>query len=115
MEKYEDEFELIVSHTTRPQREGESEGVDYFFVSEVDFEERQKREEFLEFTLYNGNLYGTCCEEVQKVLGEEKFPLLDLDLNGVLSAFNLLGKQNFFGVWIDAPEKKVLLERLSLR
>ena len=75
----------------------------------------KKKEEFLEYTLYNGNFYGTSFNEIQRILDAGRHPLLDLDLNGVLSSFNSLGKENYFGIWIDAVDSKVLTERLVCR
>ena len=75
----------------------------------------KENNQFLEYTVYNNNLYGTSLEEVTRVLEAGRHPLMDLDLNGVSSSFKALGKENYFGVWIDAPEKKILLERLLHR
>ena len=115
MAKFEDRLELGVSHTTRPSRLGEEDALDYFFVDVAQFEHIKNSEGFLEYTLYNGHLYGTSFCEIERILETGKHPLLDLDLNGVLSAFNSIGKENYFGVWIDAPDQKVLTERLLLR
>jgi guanylate kinase len=104
-----------VSHTTRGRREGEEDGLDYIFVDTQHFEDLKSQNELLEYTLYNGNLYGTSFAEIQKILEKGKYPIMDLDLNGVLSSFKALGKENYFGVWIDAPEQKILLERLLHR
>jgi len=55
-------FDRIVSHTTRKPRPGEIDGVDYYFVSEDEFNQI----EMLEFVEYNGNLYGASVQEFQK-------------------------------------------------
>lgn len=55
-------FNRIVSHTTRKPRPGEQDGVDYYFVSEDEFNQI----EMLEFVEYNGNLYGASVQEFKK-------------------------------------------------
>jgi guanylate kinase len=106
---------LAISHTTRPQRPGEIDKSDYFFVDLKDFEGLKNKEEFLEYTNYNNNFYGTSFSEIERIMSENKYPLLDLDLNGVLSGFNAFGKENYFGVWIDVPDQKILKHRLTYR
>lgn len=49
----------VISHTTRPERHGEKDGVDYFFVSNYDFNKKLKNKEFAETGSYNGWLYGS--------------------------------------------------------
>ena len=52
-------FTYSISMTTRKPREGEVDGVDYYFVSEEEFESRIKQGRFLEFARFVGNYYGT--------------------------------------------------------
>jgi len=62
----EKQFECLkrcVSHTTRPKREGEVEGVDYFFVSNEEFEEKIDHDEFVEYEVFNKWYYGTTKKE----------------------------------------------------
>ena len=58
-------IQKFITHTTRPIRVGEENGVDYFFVTKEEFEELLKQDFFIEHTLYNGNYYGTSKKEVQ--------------------------------------------------
>jgi guanylate kinase len=55
-----------VSHTTRPQRFGEEDSREYFFISKEEFERRIKDGDFLEYAEVHGNLYGTSLTESEK-------------------------------------------------
>ena len=54
----------VVTTTTRPMREGEVNGRDYFFITKEQFEEMIKNEKFVEYTIYNGNFYGSQKDQV---------------------------------------------------
>ena len=59
---------LSVSATTRAMREGEAEGVDYYFKTREQFEELIAEGGVLEYTVYNGNYYGTLKSEAERLL-----------------------------------------------
>jgi len=71
-----------VSCTTRSIRPGETNGQDYHFISKSDFEDRIKRDEFLEWAEVHGNYYGTSCSYVEQVLNEGHDLLLEIDVQG---------------------------------
>ncbi|MFB3068147.1 MAG: guanylate kinase [Acidobacteriota bacterium] len=71
-----------VSHTTRQPREGEREGVDYFFVSKDDFQKMVEQDAFLEYAHVYGNDYGTSRDFVDAKLDAGYDVLLDLDVQG---------------------------------
>ncbi len=73
-----------VSATTREIRAGETDGVDYFFVTCEEFEKMEKAGELLETTCYNGNSYGTPKKFVEKVLSQGKVAILVIDVAGAL-------------------------------
>ena len=56
----------IVTTTTRPKRKGEVNGVDYFFVDKGQFEKMIREDKFVEYTLFNGNLYGSTKDQISK-------------------------------------------------
>jgi guanylate kinase len=70
-----------VSHTTRPPRPSEKDGVDYHFVSERDFKRMVREERFLEHACVHGFLYGTSRAEVVKK-GRRGDVVLDIDVQG---------------------------------
>ena len=73
---------LAVSATTRAQRPGEVDGVHYWFLGEAEFERRVAAGEFLEYVDYVGSRYGTLRSEIDRLRGEGKAPLLELETEG---------------------------------
>lgn len=71
-----------VSHTTRPRREGETEGADYHFVSGAEFAAMVSAEQFLEYASYNDNLYGTSWQAIDAPLAEGFDVLLEIEVQG---------------------------------
>ncbi len=78
------ELALAVSATTRPQRPGEEDGVDYWFLDRAEFDRRIEAGEFLEWVDYVGNRYGTLNSEIDRLLEAGKAPLLELETGGAL-------------------------------
>lgn len=75
-------LELSVSHTTRPPRQGERDGVDYHFVDEAGFLALVRDDRFLEHAEYNGNLYGTSWDAIEAPLAEGRDVLLEIEVQG---------------------------------
>jgi guanylate kinase len=75
---------LAVSATTRPQRPGEEDGVDYWFLERERFDEKRLAGEFLEWVDYVGNRYGTLNSEIDRLRSAGKAPLLELETDGAL-------------------------------
>lgn len=79
------ELEVAVSATTRQQRPGESDGVEYWFLTESDFVARVGAGEFLEHVRYvSGKRYGTLRSEITRIAGEGRVCVLELELDGAL-------------------------------
>lgn len=77
-------FKLSISYTTREKREGEVEGVNYFYVSKEAFKESINNHEFLEYAEFSGNYYGTKRAYVQKKLNEKQDLMLEIETQGAL-------------------------------
>ncbi|MDD2259104.1 MAG: hypothetical protein WC278_00610 [Bacilli bacterium] len=77
----------VVTCTTRKKRVGEEDGVDYYFLTFEEFNDKIANNEFLEYTLYNKNYYGTLKKEVSK----EK--ILIIEANGFYSLKKIIPKQ----------------------
>lgn len=77
-------FSLSISFTTREKREGEIEGVNYFYVSKEEFKQSLENNEFLEWAEFSDNCYGTKKAFVQKCLRENKDLILEIDTQGAL-------------------------------
>lgn len=73
---------FAVSCTTRPPRPGETEGADYFFVTEEQFETRVRKDDFLEYAEVHGRRYGTPRSEVEARVRRGQDVLLDIDVQG---------------------------------
>lgn len=71
-----------VSSTTRMPREGEVDGVNYFFISKDEFEKKIKNDEFLEYNFYNGNYYGTSKKVVLEKINQGINVFFEIDVNG---------------------------------
>ena len=71
-----------VSLTTRKQRPGEVDGVNYFFVSKAEFERAQKAGELLESAEFVGNYYGTSLKQVEQLRNQGKNVILEIEVQG---------------------------------
>ena len=74
-----------ISATTRPQRPGEIDGRNYFFMTRCEFEQMIAEEKLLEYTEYVGNYYGTPESQVDSALAQNSDILLDVEVNGALN------------------------------
>ena len=73
-----------ISMTTREKREGEQEGVNYFYVSREQFEQAVRDGKMLEYAEFVGNYYGTPLEYVEKLRNEGKNVLLEIEVQGCM-------------------------------
>ena len=71
-----------VSSTTRNPREGEINGINYFFISRDEFEDKIKNGEFLEYNYYNDNYYGTSKKMVLDKINSGIDVFMEIDVNG---------------------------------
>ena len=75
-------IEVAISHTTRAKRNGESDGVNYYFVSRDNFVALQKKEGFAEFAEVFGNFYGTSKTEIERITNKGRDIVLEIDWQG---------------------------------
>ena len=104
---------LSVSFTTRAPRPGELHGREYFFVSETEFQERERNGEFLESAKVHGNFYGTSRLVIEENMQGDKDVLLEIDWQGAQQV-----RQYFpdaVGIFILPPSIAALEERLRAR
>ena len=73
---------LSISHTTREKRLNEKDGVDYFFTDKKSFEDKIKKNDFLEYATVFDNYYGTSQETVNTQVSQGKTVILELDWQG---------------------------------
>jgi guanylate kinase len=102
-----------ISATTRTPRSGETDGVDYYFMTVEKFVEKRDRGEFLEWAEYSGNLYGTLEAEVERVLGEGRHAVLDIEVEGAKQVRER--RSDVVSIFVLPPTAETLVERLSGR
>lgn len=106
---------FAVSATTRPPREGERDGVNYYFMTEEQFRDHITEGDFVEFEeVYPGRFYGTLRSEVERIIGDGHNIILDLDVNGALGVKQLYGDRAMT-VFIAPPSLDELRRRLEFR
>lgn len=111
---YPDKFAFSVSHTTRPIREGEVDGVHYHFISKEDIEMKIANEEFLEACNVHGNIYGTSKQALSVVRDSRKIAIIEMDVQGAQKLKTKQGNLNFYYIFISADEAE-LEKRLAGR
>jgi guanylate kinase len=102
-----------VSHTTRPPRRGEVDGVHYCFVAREGFEKMIEAHEFVEWAIVYDHLYGTPVSSVDSTLSSGRDLLLDLDIQGAQEIKKQFPEATL--IFILPPSLKILHERLKRR
>jgi guanylate kinase len=109
----EPEVELSVSYTTRAPRNGETDGVDYRFVTRDAFLAMAGRGEFLESAEVHGNLYGTSQAWIDARMREGRDIVLEIDWQGAQQVRRLV--PSAIGVFVLPPSLEALRRRLTAR
>lgn len=104
-----------ISACTRKPREGEKNGVDYYFLDEADFRQKIDEDAFVEWEMvYAGKYYGTLKTELERIWSSGRYPLVDIDVMGALAVMNKYHEQ-CLTIFIQAPSVEVLRQRLISR
>jgi guanylate kinase len=98
------DLEVAVSATTRPQRPGEEDGRDYWFHSEAEFVRRIEAGDFLEHVKFVGARYGTLASEIDRIGGEGKVCILELEIDGALKVQEEVAEAVTLFIASDVPE-----------
>jgi guanylate kinase len=106
-------LEFSVSHTTRRQRSGEVEGVDYHFVSTAEFHRLVDAGAFLEWAVYNDHHYGTSWRSLEEPLGSGTDVLLEIEIQGASQVRERRRDARF--LFLLPPSIEALRERLEAR
>jgi len=104
---------VSVSHTTRPVRPGELDGINYHFVSVDAFKKMFDEHEFLETAEVYGNFYGTSKQCVRKTLDQGKDVILEIEWQGARQVRKLFPEA--VSIFILPPNKAALKQRLESR
>lgn len=106
-------IQVSVSHTTRPSRNGETDGLDYHFVSHQQFEKMVESQQFVEHAKVHSNYYGTSEEWLNATLNQGVDVILEIDWQGAEQV-----RQKFphsKSIFILPPSKQALFDRLKGR
>lgn len=108
-------FEFSISATSRQPRQGERDGVDYYFLSPEVFEERVKQGQFLEWEeVYAGTRYGTLKSEIDRIWDNGHVIIFDVDVNGGMNIKRYFGP-DALAIFVMPPSVEVLEQRLCSR
>ena len=113
--RYFDCFGFSISATSRAPREGEVEGVDYYYLSREEFARRVAAGDFLEWEeVYEGTCYGTLKSEVERLWSEGRVAVFDVDVKGGCNIKRHFGA-DALSIFVMPPSVEVLEERLRNR
>jgi guanylate kinase len=104
-----------VSACSRPMRQGETDGKDYYFLSEEEFRQRISQGDLLEWQeVYPGSFYGTLRSETDRLLGAGQNVIFDVDVVGGLNIKKIFGDRSL-AIFVQPPSFEVLRQRLIAR
>ncbi|MFA5480936.1 MAG: guanylate kinase [Bacilli bacterium] len=104
-----------VSMTTRKKRESEVEGVDYFFVSNEEFDQHIRNNDFLEWAEFVGNRYGTPKKYVDDLRKQGKNVVLEIEVQGTKQVLNTYKGSNVISIFVIPPTFEDLEKRIRHR
>lgn len=109
------EISFSISCTTRLKRENEVNGKDYYFLTEKEFNEKIKNNEFIEYEeVYKGRFYGTLHSEIERLWNQGKHVIFDIDVKGGINLKKQF-KDRALAIFIAPPSLKDLEKRLKNR
>ena len=115
MDNFKLKLSYSISMTTRPQREKEIDGVDYYFVSNEEFDRNIKENNFLEWEEFVGNRYGTPKDKVEKLRKEGKHVLLEIEVNGASEVMSKVNDDRIISFFLMPPNIEALESRIRRR
>lgn len=110
-----EDITTLPSYTSRAMREGEAEGVQYYFISKEQFEEKIRQNDFYEYDLHHGNYYGTSRELMNEKIKQGKIIVKDIEVNGTENLIKLLANDTRIVTIFLKVEKEELKRRLIER
>lgn len=115
MENEDLKLVFSISMTTRLPRQGEKDGVDYFFVTEDVFDQNLKNNNFLEHATFVNNRYGTPKDYVEKLLDKGYNVFIEIDVQGALQVKENVKGDNLVLVFLIPPSIEELENRIRSR
>lgn len=108
-------LEFSISATTREPRRGETDGVNYYFMSPEEFKEAIANDELVEYEeVYEGRFYGTLKREIERIQSNGDNVILDIDVKGGINVKEKYG-DNALSIFIQPPSIDTLRHRLLSR
>lgn len=111
--KLDKTFKFSITCTTREKREHERDGVDYFFLSDEEFNNKIKNGEFLEWAEVHGKKYGTLRKTVENILSENKIPIMTIDVVGAINVKKIFIEALL--IFVLPPNLDIMVDRLKRR
>ena len=111
--KRNENLTLSISYTSRKMRPGETEGIEYKFVSLNEFERKIENEEFLEYVNYSANYYGTGKKEIKELLDQGKDVILEIEVRGAQKVKEIFPETIL--IFIMAPSMEEVKRRIKAR
>lgn len=108
-------LEFSISACSRPKRENEKHGVDYYFLSVNEFKNLIKQDQFIEWEeVYPDRFYGTLKKEIERIWKNKHIVLFDVDVKGGIHLKNIF-REKAISIFIAPPSVEILKERLINR
>ena len=104
-------FTKVVTHTTRPKRNGEQDDSDYYFETKETFFDKH----YLEYVTYDDNYYGSSFEGLERALKQTKRAVIVLDTQGVLTYLDKLPAELLTVIFLELPSKAVQVKSFYAR
>lgn len=104
-----------ISMTTRPKRDKEEEGVDYYFVSQEEFQRNIDADNFLEWEEFVGNRYGTPKDKVEELRNKGKHVVLEIEVMGAGEVMKKINDDRMISFFIMPPNIEALENRIRRR
>ena len=108
----------LISTTTRPRREKEEHGKDYYFISKEEFEAELKKGRFLEYVIYDGNYYGVHGKVIDLILGtQKKNGVIIVDVEGFRQIKKYCQERGYNNIsyWFKAESREKMVEHMRKR
>ena len=109
------QLSFSISAATRERRLHETDGVDYYFMSPDEFQEKIRDNAFIEWEMvYEGKYYGTLRKELDRIWNKEEVPVLDIDVKGAIHVQQQFPETSL-SIFIEPPSVEELKRRLESR
>ena len=108
-------LQLSISATTRKPREGEIDGMHYYFISSKEFDEKIKNNDFIEWNEHFSNKYGTLKSEITRIQKLNKIPFIEVEVIGAKNIINDYKDESIISIFIAPPSIEDLEKRMINR